>query len=342
MSIKRIEISGTYRAQVRRAGYKPISKNFKVKVDAEKWIREIKEKQDQGFEFNNKEAKSTKVSELFIRFRDEVTPTRKSAHGERNAINRILKSEFVHRRLNQIKQDDINDWKNKRLKEIQPQSVGREMTTISKVFDYARKEWQMPFLRNPVKDCSRPSSSGKGREQRWEEEHIEKFLKACDWDETKAPKTSYDHIPWAFLIAIETAMRTGELAKLKVEDCFLDKKYLLLKDTKNGDDRKAPLSNKALAYMRFLIKGKKPKDKVFNSSAGTIGAYFRDIRKKAKLSPDDGFDLHFHDTRHEATTRLAEKLTNVLELGAVTGHRDFKSLQRYYNPNPTDLANKIA
>ena len=136
-------------------------------------------------------------------------------------------------------------------------------------------------------------------------------------------------------------MRTGEIAKLRVENFYLEKKYLLLRDTKNGDDRKAPLSTKAISYMRVLLKGKKPKDRVFQSSAGTIGAYFRDIRKKAGLSPEDGYDLHFHDTRHEGTTRLAEKLTNVLELGAVTGHRDLKSLQRYYNPNPTHLANKL-
>jgi integrase len=39
--------------------------------------------------------------------------------------------------------------------------------------------------------------------------------------------------------------------------------------------------------------------------------------------PNPGFlaDVHFHDTRHEAASRLANKLSNVLELSAVTGHK---------------------
>ena len=49
----------------------------------------------------------------------------------------------------------------------------------------------------------------------------------------------------------------------------------------------------------------------------------------------------FHDSRHEAATRLSAKLANVLELSAVTGHRSLKSLKRYYNPTPADIANKL-
>ena len=51
--------------------------------------------------------------------------------------------------------------------------------------------------------------------------------------------------------------------------------------------------------------------------------------------------LHFHDTRREAATRMSKKLSNVLELAAVTGHRNLKYLQVYYNPDPTDLAYKL-
>jgi integrase len=52
-------------------------------------------------------------------------------------------------------------------------------------------------------------------------------------------------------------------------------------------------------------------------------------------------DLHFHDLRHEATSRLAEKLPNVIELAAVTGHKDLRMLKRYYHPRAEDLARKL-
>ncbi len=51
-------------------------------------------------------------------------------------------------------------------------------------------------------------------------------------------------------------------------------------------------------------------------------------------------DLHFHDLRHEATSRLADKL-QMHELMKVTGHKTSKMLARYYHPRAEDLAAKI-
>jgi integrase len=51
-------------------------------------------------------------------------------------------------------------------------------------------------------------------------------------------------------------------------------------------------------------------------------------------------DLHFHDLRHEATSRLAEKL-QLHELMKVTGHKGTRMLARYYHPRAEDLARKL-
>lgn len=52
-------------------------------------------------------------------------------------------------------------------------------------------------------------------------------------------------------------------------------------------------------------------------------------------------NLHFHDLRHEATSRLAEKL-QMHELMKVTGHKSSSMLSRYYHPRAEDLASKLA
>jgi integrase len=52
-------------------------------------------------------------------------------------------------------------------------------------------------------------------------------------------------------------------------------------------------------------------------------------------------DLRIHDLRHTAATRLSEKLPNLLELSAVTGHKSLAMLKRYYHPNAEQLAMKI-
>ena len=51
-------------------------------------------------------------------------------------------------------------------------------------------------------------------------------------------------------------------------------------------------------------------------------------------------DLTFHDTRHEAIARLADKL-DVLDLARMVGHRDIKQLMTYYNKSAAELASLL-
>ena len=52
-------------------------------------------------------------------------------------------------------------------------------------------------------------------------------------------------------------------------------------------------------------------------------------------------DLHLHDLRHEATTRLFELGLNIMEVSAITGHKDLKMLKRYTHLKAEDLALKL-
>jgi hypothetical protein len=47
------------------------------------------------------------------------------------------------------------------------------------------------------------------------------------------------------------------------------------------------------------------------------------------------------ENEHEAATRLSKKLSNIVELSAVTGHKSLRHLKRYYNPTPLELAQKL-
>ena len=52
-------------------------------------------------------------------------------------------------------------------------------------------------------------------------------------------------------------------------------------------------------------------------------------------------DLHFHDLRHEATSRFFELALNVVEVAAIPGHKDLTMLQRYTHLRAEDLARKL-
>jgi integrase len=67
-----------------------------------------------------------------------------------------------------------------------------------------------------------------------------------------------------------------------------------------------------------------------------VSQAFNRARKRAGVE-----DIHFHDLRHMAITRMAEKLPNLIELSAVSGHKSLAMLKRYYHPNPELLATKL-
>ena len=53
-------------------------------------------------------------------------------------------------------------------------------------------------------------------------------------------------------------------------------------------------------------------------------------------------DLHFHDLRHEGTSRLFEAGFSSEQVLLVTGHKDWKMLRRYTHLKPEALHNACA
>ena len=283
-----------------------------------------------------KQSKAMTVSSLFERYSKEVAPKMKGKHEVNTVLRLINNAQFMRIKVDKITPTDIRDWRDNRVTEVQPQTVHRELNTISAVFTHAIKEWSVPITSNPCHSVSRFKNADKARNKRWSDEDIAKLLTAIEWKEDEKPVSGRDYVGWALLLAVETAMRIGEMCLPTVADFHPEGQYLHLSDTKNGDSRDVPLSTKAMRYLEILCDGKKPSDKIIPLIAGTLGEYFHDAREKAGL-----LDLVMHDARHEAATRLSAKLSNVLELAAVTGHRSLKSLKRYYHPKPSDLANKL-
>jgi integrase len=143
--------------------------------------------------------------------------------------------------------------------------------------------------------------------------------------------------PWMVplvAIALETAMRRGELLAMRWEHVNLDARTVVLPVTKNGTARIVPLSSKAITILKTLKTSSC--GPVFPISYMTMHNCFVDACKRAEIS-----NLRFHDLRHTAVSRLAERLPNVIELAAVTGHQTIQMLKRYYHPKAEALALKL-
>lgn len=278
-----------------------------------------------------------KVSKVFLKFSDEVSPTRNGAKWEQVRIARLLRTiRWANKEIDTVDRFDLQEWRDARLKEVSSSSVNRELNLISGIFTHAMREWGISLRVNPVHEIKRPPR-GKPRVRRVQA-HEEKTLNTkFNFDEDNPPRRGYgavrDSVMWVFHIAQETGLRTGELLTLEWKNVHLDEHWIHVSASKNGDTRDVPLTERA----EFLLRKLKPDPcagRVFPINKGSFEVTWRTLRDEV------GIDLHMHDTRHEAASTLA-KILSPMELSKMLGHRDPRTTMIYYNPTPHELAKKL-
>lgn len=233
------------------------------------------------------------------------------------------------KKIAMITPDDLGAWRDARLTRVKPGSVIREMTAMASVFEAARREWRW-IETNPMRDVRRPAQP-KHREKTLANTEIRAMLKALGWRSKGLPTTITQSIGRAFVFALQTGMRAGEICGLEWAD--LQTHAIKIKDGKTGA-RVVPLTPTA----KRTIESMRGRDsvRIFGLDSESLDALFRRARTKAGLA---GFV--FHDTRHTAATRMAQKL-HVLELCKVFGWVNTTRALTYYNPDVEDLAKRMA
>jgi integrase len=269
------------------------------------------------------------VSVLLERYMMEVTPRKRSADNETRVIKRLMRDDVAAIRLPILKPAHLAAWRDRRLTEVKPGSVLRDWSILSHAFTIAKREWGY-HTENPLISVQ-PPKSPPHRERLILEAEIAQILLALGYSREGEAKTARARVAVVFLFAIETAMRRGEILSLNWDNIRGNVAHLSM--TKNGFPRNVPLSPEALRLLNQLPKNG---DSVFNLNKDSLRNYFNQARKRAQI-----VDLHFHDTRHEAITRLARKL-NVLALQRMVGIREINILKVYYNETPEQIAAMLA
>jgi len=362
--VKRGELQ--WQAKIRKKGFPVQSKTFMYKEDAEKWIRATEHELETAGFVDRREAEKNSLAEVLRKYRRDVTPRKKSAEIEKIKIEMILRDTALSQlKMSAISTAAVAAWRDRRLKVVSGATVNREFDVLSAVINHARREWGI-HMENPIPDVKRPERA-RARDRRFSPLEEQYLLGALCEGERKADGTFGEGArnPWLaplVRLALETAMRRGELLALQWENVDLKRCAAFLPDTKNGDSRDVPLSSRAVAILKNLPYGDGKEvvecddrqGAVFPTTAMALRKGFARAIERAQVNYADdcrknrrklvkGFleDIHFHDTRHEAASRMADKLSNVLELSAVTGHRDLRMLKRYYHPRAEDLAKKL-
>ncbi len=321
-----------WQAQIRKKGYPTQVKTFTTRAAAERWAREIEHEMDRGEFTSRTEAESITLRELLERYREEITPTKRGSGPESARIQAMLRQPLAQRVVGSIRGVDIARYRDERLKEVSSATVKRDLVIVSHLFEVARKEWGLPVA-NPVRDIKTPAHN-KARERRLEsasdgrESEEKQLLRACQ--DARNP-----YLLAVVRLALETAMRQGELIGLRWEHIDLTRRIAHLPQTKNGEARTVPLSTVAVQILRKLPRSLSGQVFPDLTTEAVKKAFIRAVRR-AGIE-----DLRFHDLRHEATSRLFERSFNIIEVAAITGHKDLRMLRRYTHLRSEELAKKL-
>lgn len=308
------------------------TKTFPNKQKARSWVREKEYKLSQPAEVVNG---TITVSQLFDRYAKEVSSTKKGEQWEVIRLNKFQQCTLLGTiKLTDLLREHIETWIAHRLTTVKASTVNRELNLISHCLTQARR-WRL-MTHNPMADLNRPKNP-LPRFRRISEQEIQQLdLVMCYRDDVNI-QHKYQHVAIAFHFAIETAMRAGEICALNQTMLNTDTRVAHLPHTitKNGYPRDVPLSSKAIVLINKLPEPENNERPIFQLTSATLDTLFRKYRDRTLIQ-----NLHFHDTRHEAITRLANKL-DVLDLARIVGHRDLKQLMTYYNKSAEELAQQL-
>lgn len=321
------QINGRWQVQIRRAGVR-CSRTFANRAEAMAWVDSIETPLKAAAKPSiptGLRAAPTTFGEVMERYIAEESPKHKGGYGDRYKFSHLLKHWIAEVPCQHLKARHLAAYRDERLQQVKPGTVRRELNQLRPMLDIAREEWGAALEGNPARQVS-VRVGDDSREGRLTRVEWQRFLGALK--QRRNPE-----VLRAVELALETSMRRSELLSLRWEHIDLETGTAHLAVTKNGHPRTVALSPRAI---ELLLAGPSREGPVLHCSGNAIKCAF------SRAKADVGFHaLCFHQTRHEAISRMWELGLNETEIANQSGHRDWKMLRRYSHVQAQTLAEKL-
>ncbi len=212
---------------------------------------------------------------------------------------------------------------------VRPQTVRHELSMLRRALKHFAYAEELDFSRHAIMHVKLPSKSPE--------------LTRSITDEQAALIREHSAsavLGRALTFMLETSMRRGELVSLQWEDCHLEQGYVVLHDTKSPleetrESRAVPLTPHALEILRSMQPVQK-RGSVWPITKDALTKAFGRAKERAGI-----LGIRFYDARHEGTTRFFDQGLNVMEVAAITGHKELRTLKRYTHISAERLAKKL-
>jgi integrase len=298
------------------------------------------------------------------------------AEREAGMISVILRDEVCSIKMARLQGADIVALRDRmRSDGYAPSTIVRRLNLIQTAINHARREWRINIVNNPASadQCARPKGADRKRDRvllpaqrqpvaTLDQADRQPSAVELGCGETGAPAPQHlqtkmqlseedrllgacksDGNPWllpATQLALLTAMRQGEICALEWSDVDFEARTIYVRGperqngarrTKNGETRTIPFLPGVEEVLRSLDRARDRR--VIKIGQNALKMRFRRCMIKAGIE-----NLTFHDLRHVATSRLAKIFKDPLRLRLVTGHKDLKTLARYFHKTAQELA----
>ena len=318
----------TYVVQVRRKGFKTLVKSFNMRANAQKWARHIENNLDQGLNADFSEASRVMIKDLLNRYlKERKHEHKKGWRMEEYRVGYMLEDPIADVNLLQLSSKDIAEWRDRRLEVVLGTTFNKDLSFLNVVTDIAINDWGYSIPFNPCKQFKRLKEP-RPRTRRLEGDEQTRLIEACALSDNKYLKSMVQ-------FSIETAIRQGELLKLTHRQINWDDRIMILIDTKNGEDREVPLSEKAYLILRSQIT--RIDGCIFPMTKDSLKFWFKQAKRRAKIK-----DFRWHDLRRHACSLLFERGLSVPEVQSISGHRDPRILLSTYTKlDPKKIVKKL-
>lgn len=312
---------GKWQARIQRQGLPSITQSFHDYNLAQKWARKVEREIDLGV--INIKPKKTVFKKCLIRYEHDILPLKKNSRADRYRLFKILQYPISQLYIEDIKSKDIASFRDKLILEGKAANTVRlYLAIVSHVFTIAKTEWGYAIESNPALRVRRPKLPASSS------------LRVTDRDiDLILYHTQSISLPWAVKLALHTGMRLSEIMTLQWQQVDLNQKLIRLLETKNGERRIVPLSQKAVDVLMLIPRSNL---NIFGIHAHAISASFRKACKRANIN-----GISFHSLRHEAISRFFEMGLNPMEVAAISGHKSMQVLKHYTHIKPEYLVEKI-
>jgi integrase len=308
----------TWQVQIRVKGQSPLSRSFPTKAAGQAWA-ESEEKALKGGTI-----KIPHGYTLGCLLSEYLTVTQSSTDNAfiKTFINRC---QFLDKPLAKLIATDFLAYRDSQLKTVKKTSYNRSIKPIIAAF---RSAIEMKHFPADCADCLKATKlkakATKRRRRFWDHEE-RAFSTVCSCPTLGA----------VVVVLVETAMRSGELWLVKKQNVRDGMIYIPEEDTKTKSPRTIALSPRALSAVDILM-AQSATEKLVSLGAGVLKKKFRKVCHQAEI-----VNLHMHDLRHEALSRMSEKGFGPAEMMSQSGHTQLNQLGDYIHGNPLLIQKKL-